>query len=104
MSWPNVTKDNLYGYKSNYETNFSKNFYQNVKPEGMDKFRATILNLPHSGGEIKSSMINDKEISNKNSLKIRSKIYSKNPSNINSKPYKSQYEIYALLNMSGYSS
>ena len=99
MSWPSVTKDRLYNYKTAHETSYSKNFYQNVKPEGMDNFKAIILKHSHNEGENKTSMTNDTEISKKNSLKIRSKIYNKNVGNINSKPYKSQYEIYALLSM-----
>ena len=102
MSWPSITKDKVQGFKPKHETDFLRIFYKNVKPEGMDKFRSVVLDQFSSGGSEKY-LSNTNEINVKNSLNTRLKIYSKvaHDDKIGNNPYKSQYEIYAMLNTAG---
>ena len=104
MSWPSTTKDSVQGFKPKQKTDFLRIFYKNVKPEGMDKFRSVVLDqqLRCVGSEKYLSNTNN-EINVKNSLNTRLKIYSKvaRDDKIGNNPYKSQYEIYAMLNIAG---
>ena len=102
MSWPSTTKDRVQGFKPKQKTDFLRIFYKNVKPEGMDKFRSVVLDQLSSGGSEKY-LSNTNEINVKNSLNTRLKIYSKvaRDDKIGDNPYKSQYEIYAMLNTAG---
>ena len=103
MSWPNVTRDKLRGFKPKHEIEFLKIFYKNVKPEGMDEFKSVVLD--HQGlssGCSKKSISIDEKNYVKNSLNTRSKLYGKSYNKVKSNfDDKSQYEIYALLNVAG---
>ena len=104
MSWPSITKDRVQGFKPKHETDFLRIFYKNVKPEGMDKFRSVVLDQQlRCAGSSEKYLSNTNEINVKNSLNTRLKIYSKvaHDDKIGNNPYKSQYEIYAMLNTAG---
>ena len=103
MSWPSVTRDRFHGFKPKQETDFSKFFYKNVKPEGIDRFKSMLLNQDQywRSQDTKKSLSIAKENHVKNSLNTRSKIYGESHNRNNDQVYKSQYEIYTLLNISG---
>ena len=102
MSWPSITKDKVQGFKPKHETDFLRIFYKNVKPEGMDKFRSVVLDQQLRCVGSEKYLSNTNEINVKNSLNTRLKIYSKaHDDKIGNNPYKSQYEIYAMLNIAG---
>ena len=105
MSWPSVTKDKLHGFKPKHETEFLKIFYKNVKPEGMDEFKSVVLDHSNQGlssGCSEKSLSIDEKNYVKNSLNTRSKLYGKSHNKVKSNfDDKSQYEIYALLNIAG---
>ena len=44
MSWPSATRDKFHGFKSKQETDFSKYFYKNVRPEGIDRSKSKVTN------------------------------------------------------------
>ena len=79
------------------KTDFSRKFYKNTAPVGMDKFKYILT----SNQMEQFSHIREKKNSNidentlKNCLNIRFKL--SNTKNIDNPSEKSQYEIYALM-------
>ena len=102
MSWTSVTRDRFLGFHAKEETEFSRKFYKNIKPVGMDKYKSILtidrLRSSTTNKTIKKSLNND-ENPLRNSLNIRSELAESNKIDEPSK--KSQYEIFALLSVAG---
>ena len=105
MPWVIGTRDKCLGFNSKKRISFSKEFYKNVEPYGMDRFKLLLVkeNQIHScvlkNGE--KPISNNGEKLPKNSVNIRSKIFNKSVNRINKTHEKSLYEINTLLNTVG---
>ena len=102
MPWVNSTRDRFLGFHGKRETDFSKKFFEHLKPVGMDKFKSILLSnnqFPVPSNKIIKNSLNNDENPVKNSLDIRSKIT--NTDKIEEFSKKSQYEIFALLTVAG---
>ena len=76
MSWPVGTRDQLYGFRSKDEIEYSKHFYRNINPIGIDQFKSVIINHSQNPRYSKESelQLGVGHRFLKNSLNIRSKI------------------------------
>ena len=103
MSWPSATRDKFHGFKPKRETDFSKYFYKNVMLEGIDRFKSKLTNQDQywRSEDAKKSLSITREKHVQNSLNTRSEIYGVSHNKNNNSVYKSQYEIYTLLNVAG---
>ena len=98
------TRDKCLGFNSKKTTDFSKEFYKNINPNGMDKFKSLLVKQQVdsfiSKNDKKYVSSDDKNFL-ENSVNIRSKIFSKSIDRISKTGEKSLYEVNALLNTVG---
>jgi hypothetical protein len=107
MAWSctTTTRDKFLGFHSKKENDYYKNFYKNVDPLGMDRFRNLITKYNwHCNFEnVKKNLTNKNEIRPlKNNLNIRKKMI--NSVKLNDQVKKSEYHILALLSTAGHHS
>ena len=96
--------DKCRGFRAKTETDLLRYFYKNTTPIGMDRYRSVLANNQRCALGVdnpKKILSNNKKNRVKNSVDIRSKISNTGYNKIDEISKHSQYEIYAMLAVSG---
>ena len=99
-----ISKPMIFGFRPKIVTDFSKDFYKNISLVGMDKFRSVIVDKQIrtlDSDDFTKPQVNKKENRVRNSLDIRWKLLANDRDKVDRISRVSQYEIYALLNVTG---
>ena len=77
MSWSCSTRDRYLGFHARREIDFSNDFYKNIAPTGMDKFKSVVAASQLRTSiikNVKNSLSSDDKNCVKNSLDIANKV------------------------------
>lgn len=98
-----TTRDKQRGFHPAAKADFQKNFYKNVVPTDIDRFRQILHDrqLPKEAEKSEKTLfVNKSQNELKNSLNIRAKISEAQRHKTENNPDLNQYKIYALLAIS----